>query len=66
MVVLTSTCGSSLQSRAMCCHHAWISSQPGVTHPNVKGASRDVASVELDVYAMNSILPRNEADRILV
>lgn len=66
MVVEKSTCGSSLQSRAVCCDHAWVSNQPRVSHSHVKGASRNVASIELDVYGVNSVLPWNEADRILV
>lgn len=66
VMVVISTCGSSLQSRTVCCHHAWVSNQPWVSHSHVKGASRNVASIELDIYGVNSILPWNEADCILV
>lgn len=60
------TCGSSLQSRAMCSHHAWVSNQPWVSHSHFKRASRNVASIELDIYGVNAILPRNKADCTLV
>lgn len=66
VVVVISTCGSSLQSRAMCCHHAWVSNQSCGAHSHVKRASRNVASIELDIYGVNSVLPWNEADCILV
>lgn len=65
-VVLITTCASSLQSRTMCCHHARVSNQPWVPHSDVKGASRNVAPIELDIYGVDSILPWNEADRVLV
>lgn len=61
-----STCGSSLQSRAMYCHHARVSDQPWVSHSDVKGAPRNVAPVELDIDGVDSVLPWNEADCILV
>lgn len=60
------TCGSSLQSRAVCRHHAWVSDQTGVSHPHIKGAPRNVAPIELDINGMHSVLPWNEADRVLV
>lgn len=47
-------------------HHAWISNQPGVSHPHLKGASGNVAPVELDVNGMHAVLPGDEADRVLV
>ena len=65
-VALICTCGSSLESRAVCRHHAGVSNQPGVAHSHVKGASRNVASIELDIYGVDSVLPWNEADCILV
>lgn len=60
------TCGSSLQSCAVCRHHAWVSDQTGVSHPHVEGASGNVAPIELDIDGMHSVLPWNEADGILV
>lgn len=60
------TCGSSLQSRAVSRHHAWVSDQTGVSHPHIKGASRNVAPIELDINGMHSVLPWNEADGVLV
>lgn len=60
------TCGSSLQSRAMCRHQARVADQPRVSHAHIKGASRNVASVELDIYGVNAIFPGNEADCTLV
>lgn len=65
-VAVISTCSSSLQSRAVCCHHAGVSNQPRVSHSHVEGASRNVASIELDIYGVNSIFPWNEADCVLV
>lgn len=66
VVVVIPTSSPSQQPRAVCCHHARVSNQPRVTHSHVKGASRNVASVELDIYGVNSVLPWNEADCILV
>lgn len=66
VVVLISTCASSLQSKAVCCHHARVSNQPRVSHSHVKGASGNVAPIELDIYGVDSVLPWNEADCILV
>lgn len=60
------TCGSSLQPSAVCRHHAWVSDQTGVSHPHIKGASGNVAPIELDINGMHSVLPRNEADGVLV
>lgn len=65
-VMMPSTCASSLQPRAVCCHHAGVSNQPWVSDSDLEGASRDVAPVELDVYGVHSVLPRNEADGVLV
>lgn len=64
--VLIATCASSLQSRTMCCHHARVPNQPWVPHSDVKGASGNVAPIELDIYGVDSILPWNETDRVLV
>lgn len=66
VAVLISTCGSSLQSRAMCCHHARVSNQAWVSHSDVKGASGNVAPIEFDIYGVDSVLPWNEPDCILV
>lgn len=65
-VVLITTCASSLQSGTMCRHHARVSNQPWVPHSDVKGASRNVAPIELDIYGVDSILSWNEADCVLV
>lgn len=61
-----STCDSSLQSRAMCSNHAWVPNEPWVSHSHIKGTSRNVASIELNIYGVNAILPWNEADCTLV
>lgn len=66
ILVLISTCGSSLQARAVCCHHARVSNQTWVSHSDVKGASRNVTPIEFDIYGVDSVLPWNEADCILV
>lgn len=50
----------------MCSNHARVSNQPQVTHTHIKGAAGNVASIELDVYGVDSILPWNEANCIFV
>lgn len=60
------TCASSLQSGAVRRHHARVSDQPWVSNSHFEGTSRDVTSIELDVYGVDSVLPGNEADCVLV
>lgn len=56
----------SLQPRPMCSHHAGVSDQPGVSNSHIEGAPGNVASVELDIDGVDSVLPWNKTDCTLV
>lgn len=66
MFECSATCGSSFQSRTEGRHHARISHLPGVSHSDLEGAAGNVAAVEANVYRVNAVLPRDEADGVLI
>lgn len=60
------TCGSSLQAWAKSRHHAWVSDLTWFSHTDLKGAARNVATIEAYINGVDAVLTWDEADRVLV
>lgn len=60
------TCGASLKARPVGGHSARVSGLVGLPHAHIEGASRNVATVELDIDGVDAVLPWNETDGIFV
>ncbi len=60
------TSGASFQTSSISRHHAWVSSLAGFTNTDLKGASRDVRTIEFHIYQVQAILPGDESHSILI
>lgn len=60
------TCATSLQSCSVGRHHPRVSRLTCFSNPDLKRTSRDVASIELDIYQVEAILSGDEADCVLI
>lgn len=60
------TCGASLKTRPVGGHSAWVCGLVGLPHAHIEGASRNVATIELDIDGVDAVLPWNETDRVFV
>lgn len=66
MYTWTNTCASTLKSWTKSRHHSWISNTFCFSNTDFKWAAWDVASIELHINGMNTILTWNEANCIFV
>lgn len=60
------TCGSSFQPRSEGRHHSWVSDLSDLSHADLEGTTGNVAPIETHFDGVDSVLPRDKPDGVLV
>ena len=60
------TCGSSFQPRSEGRHHSRVSDLSDLSHTDLEGTTGNVAPVETHFDRVDSVLPRDKPDGVLV